>query len=599
MSNPAGFNTKDADPAPRDRMIIARSYALAVAAAAAGLAVALMLQRVATHTEDIIFAAAIAAAARIGGFGPALLTSALSLVAIDYFFLPPAGLIDFKHPEEGVNALIFITVALIIGSTTSSLRAAQRRSSERAAELERVNGSLEEKIDEVSTLGENLHEANENLTNARDAATHLAESTMRLQSITDTLSRAPTVMEVVHVAQSAASPLSRVTDGFVVLSRNGTLELVPPAGPREESSDALETQTEATSCRHDAALMEALQSGRPVWVQTRSEATSSSGQPGAHPSWATRVYLPLRNGDLTMGVLSLSSREPHELTETDKVLLQLHGQATASALVRAGVYEAEHTRRESAEQIARAREEVLAIVAHDLRNPLSLVSAAAELLIEPLGKQENRTEISGIIRRALRTMNRLIGDLLDVTRLESGKLALEVEAVPVSDLLNQVRETWQIRANIKNVRFEAGTVADGLTVMADPARILQVLDNLVGNALKFVSADDDIRVSATRSSGNPHEVEFTVADSGPGLPPESLSRLFDRFWQARRSDRRGIGLGLTICKGIVDAHGGRIWCESELGHGARFHFTLPLAGPHAPDATSTISQLGTDGRVTV
>jgi signal transduction histidine kinase len=110
-------------------------------------------------------------------------------------------------------------------------------------------------------------------------------------------------------------------------------------------------------------------------------------------------------------------------------------------------------------------------------------------------------------------------------------------------------------------------------VQADAGRLAQVLDNLLGNAGKFTPSGGRVCVRAERDPGG--HVRFMVSDNGPGLAPEALARLFDRFWQARRADRRGIGLGLTICKGIVEAHGGRIWCESAPGKGTKFFFTIP------------------------
>ena len=107
--------------------------------------------------------------------------------------------------------------------------------------------------------------------------------------------------------------------------------------------------------------------------------------------------------------------------------------------------------------------------------------------------------------------------------------------------------------------------------------MLQVLDNLVGNAVKFSEAGGRIAVRAAPSETSPAEVRFMVSDTGPGITPEVMKGLFERFWQAKVTDRRGIGLGLAICKGIVEAHGGRIWCESQVGHGTRFTFTLPVA----------------------
>jgi signal transduction histidine kinase len=237
----------------------------------------------------------------------------------------------------------------------------------------------------------------------------------------------------------------------------------------------------------------------------------------------------------------------------------------------------EHELRKAAEELAHAREEVLGVVAHDLRNPLSAILGAASLLEDPRQDPREAREVHGLIRRTVDRMNGLIGDLLDITRLEAGRLVLEQEPVSVTDLLSQTRESWEATAATRELSLEVDAGPEGLAVFADRSRALQVLDNLVGNAVKFSQAGGRIAVRATRSEGSSTEVRFTVSDTGPGIPPEVMNELFQRFWQAYAADRRGIGLGLAICKGIVEAHGGRIWCESQLGRGARFTFTLPIS----------------------
>jgi signal transduction histidine kinase len=135
----------------------------------------------------------------------------------------------------------------------------------------------------------------------------------------------------------------------------------------------------------------------------------------------------------------------------------------------------------------------------------------------------------------------------------------------------------EMRKAAEALAHARGPASEGLAVFADRSRVLQVLDNLVGNAVKFSEAGGRIVVRATRGEASTTEVRFSVSDTGAGILPEVLKELFQRFWQANAADRRGIGLGLAICKGIVEAHGGRIWCESQLGHGARFTFTLPIS----------------------
>ena len=185
--------------------------------------------------------------------------------------------------------------------------------------------------------------------------------------------------------------------------------------------------------------------------------------------------------------------------------------------------------------------------------------------------------------RSARQMGRLIDDLLDLTRLETGKLSLDTTTLSTVTLLNEMAEALRPQAAEHDVTLSLDRVVD-LPVRADRARMGQALGNLVTNALKFTPARGRVSVGARRDDGM---AIIEVADTGPGIPPQDQAHLFDRFWQARSNDGRGVGLGLTITRGIIEAHGGRIWVESEAGRGSRFCFSLPLAqgtqpAPEAP-----------------
>ena len=222
-----------------------------------------------------------------------------------------------------------------------------------------------------------------------------------------------------------------------------------------------------------------------------------------------------------------------------------------------------------------AREEVLKIVSHDLRNPLNTISMSAGLMLEVEVPREQQVKQLSMIKRAGERMNRLIQDLLDAAKIEAGRLGVEPRPIEVAPLVAEAFDMLRPIASEKSVRLDV-SVADELpTIMADAGRVLQVLSNLVGNAIKFTPADGRVSIRVEKLAGN---VRFNVADTGPGIPPEQLPHIFGRFWQADRSDRRGIGLGLAIAKGIVEAHGGRISVESRVGEGTSFYFTLASDG---------------------
>jgi signal transduction histidine kinase len=218
---------------------------------------------------------------------------------------------------------------------------------------------------------------------------------------------------------------------------------------------------------------------------------------------------------------------------------------------------------------------VLSIVAHDLRNPLSAILMQTSTLRRQGREFERRSpKPLELIHRAATRMNRLIQDLLDVALMEAGQLAVERERVSAGRLIAEAVEMQRplAAASVLELRVDVdGDVAD---VWGDWNRLLQVFENLIGNAIKFTPPHGCITVGA---ASRDHEVVFRVTDTGGGIAPENQSRVFDRFWQASRAGRLGAGLGLPITKGIVEAHGGRIWVESAVGSGSTFFFTIPTA----------------------
>jgi signal transduction histidine kinase len=256
----------------------------------------------------------------------------------------------------------------------------------------------------------------------------------------------------------------------------------------------------------------------------------------------------------------------------DTALAGLLAQSVASALARAKTLEHEQHERRFAELQSRTREEVLGIVAHDLRNPLGVAGAVLQVLGDETLAESEREKLLTSGTRAIHQMNRLIGDLLDAIRIESGRLALEPEELSVSSVVAQASEGVRHLADERHIDLAIDHVDPALRVRGDRGRLAQVFDNLLGNALKFTPEGGRVRFRAWPNDG---EVVFEVGDNGPGIAPQNLSHLFDRFWQANRSDRRGVGLGLPIAKGIVDAHGGRIWAASEPGKGSNFYVAVP------------------------
>jgi PAS domain S-box-containing protein len=231
----------------------------------------------------------------------------------------------------------------------------------------------------------------------------------------------------------------------------------------------------------------------------------------------------------------------------------------------------------TSEQATRSRDEVLRIVAHDLRTPLQAITLSAQTLLKRL-PEESGTERKPLhtIQRAVARADRLIQDLLDIARIEAGRISVERRPEVLAPLLKEVLELHRALVEAKSLQLTLSVPEDCPSILADRDRLLQILSNLLGNALKFTPEGGWITLRVEQAGDM---MRFSVSDTGPGISAESLPHLFDPFWQARVSRKEGAGLGLAIVKGLVEAHGGRVWVESKPGAGSTFFFTLPLVAP--------------------
>jgi signal transduction histidine kinase len=282
------------------------------------------------------------------------------------------------------------------------------------------------------------------------------------------------------------------------------------------------------------------------------------------------ILIPLAARGNALGVLVLgSTRTDSYYGSEDLVLARELGRIASVAIDNARLHR-------QAQDALRARDEVLRVVAHDLRNPVGTVETGAAFLLEE-GPAELRDGRFGATLRAIRSSaeraSRMIQDLLDATRIETGRLSIEPAPEPVALLLREAVELYGRAAQERGIELRCEAGAELPRVQADRERVLQVLGNLIGNALKFTPPGGRVEVAA-QAEGD--EVRIWVADTGVGIAPEHLSHLFDPYWQAQ-PDRRGLGLGLAIVRGLVEAHGGRTWAESTVGEGTQIHFTLPRA----------------------
>lgn len=241
------------------------------------------------------------------------------------------------------------------------------------------------------------------------------------------------------------------------------------------------------------------------------------------------------------------------------------------------------------------QEQVLSGITHDLRGPLSAVLGYIDLLKRQLGDSGNAkvTEYIRMAREAGVRLSQMVTDILDVVRFEQGKIDITIELIPVSELFERLKNTFEVIAQQKRVTLKIAVLEDStMKVSADRKLLDRVLDNLVGNAIKFTPQDGSITVTAKPEKGR---VVFNVVDTGRGIPREAQSRIFDKFQQVRPGDRSaGYGLGLAVAKFIVEAHKGEIRVESEVGMGSRFTFWLPNRAPDPPASSQNLVDMNPD-----
>jgi signal transduction histidine kinase len=282
------------------------------------------------------------------------------------------------------------------------------------------------------------------------------------------------------------------------------------------------------------------------------------------------ISVPLRTRGKLLGAISFFTEEGRPLSADDVVMAEDLARRAATAIDNARLYE-------EAQRAIRARDDVLAIVTHDLRTPLSAVITGAATLALAAPSTEDGFRVrrrAEAIQRSAQRMTRLIGDLTDISHIEAGHLAITPAPSDAAALARDVTDALQTVAAERGAELllDVGVTTD-LTVVCDGDRIVQVLSNLASNAMKAGARHVTIAVK-----GRSADVLFTVSDDGPGIRAEDLPHMFDRYWRGEKTRYKGTGLGLPISKGIVTAHGGAIWVESEVGKGSRFLFTLPRSG---------------------
>jgi signal transduction histidine kinase len=402
----------------------------------------------------------------------------------------------------------------------------------------------------------------------------LAEASALLES---SLDYHATLEMVVRLAVPIIADLAAVA----LRDENGAISWASSVH-RDPSKEELTAQLREFAPRTDSSVrpvVSAMETGEPVLIpQVNDDFLCSIARGETHLALLRQLQLrsymslPLTSQGRVFGTLVLCATADSARTYSDRDLAIAKELARRAALAidNATLYQAR-------ERAVAARDLMMGIVAHDLKNPLSTIQMAAAFLLEDIVPQDDphKQERSTLeaIQRASQRMYRLIHDLLDVTAAEAGQLKVQRAGwQPVASIVDEAMDTLRPLAAEKKIELACALPEQIPDIYVDRDRLLQVFSNLGGNAIKFTP--DRGKVPLRVTAGN--VVEFAVIDSGPGIAEADIPHVFDRFWQAKATARQGTGLGLAIAKAIVDAHGGTIGVRSQVGTGSEFFFTIPV-----------------------
>lgn len=389
--------------------------------------------------------------------------------------------------------------------------------------------------------------------------------------LSSSLDYAVTLEKVAHLV------VPELADGCIV-------DVVLPEGaPRRISvvHRSLEKEKAARELReryplkpgHSSPVLKVIETGKPeLWRVVTEELLARSVQNEEHLRLLKELQIeslmivPLLARDKILGAVSLISSDPdRRFNEKDLNFAQELAWHMAISIDNSRLYD-------DSKRAIRVRDDVLGIVSHDLKGPLTAIGMSAQLLLKRVGSDSIAT--AERILRSAEAMGRLISDLLDLSKIEAGHLSLERKSCLVTELIEDVVETLAPIAEKKMISIRKSVPDSKTELTCDRDRIAQVLSNIVGNAIKFTPEKGKISIGVKVDS---HEILFWISDSGPGIRDEELSNIFERYWQARASKKigEGSGLGLFIAKRMIEAHQGRIWVNNNPDHGSTFYFTIP------------------------
>jgi PAS domain S-box-containing protein len=429
---------------------------------------------------------------------------------------------------------------------------------------------------------------------AEGALVHSAQQSDRLRRLVSALSETLTYQQVARVVIDYAVPLLGAAAGaMAVISEDGEqLELLETTGYDPEVVEQLRQFSITTA----TPMAEAARTQTSVFVRADEERGQRfADMPESPPEHQEGVSasLPLVMFGRTLGVLGITWNEGNELSDDERELIGAVGKYCAQALDRARLYTAEQRARAQAERASLAKDEFLAMLGHELRNPLAPILTAIELMKLRGDRLAERERI--VMERQARHLVQLVDDLLDVSRIARGKLELKTAPLEIATAVARAVEIASPLLEQQRHRLLVSVAPRGLLVMGDETRLAQVFANLLTNAAKYTDPGGEIEVVAERRND---EIVVRVRDTGVGIAPELLPHIFDLFVQGpRRVDRSrgGLGLGLALVSNLVGLHGGQVAVFSEgPGHGSEFVVRLPPATDVTMNATGPLPMARTD-----
>jgi K+-sensing histidine kinase KdpD/ActR/RegA family two-component response regulator len=528
-------------------------YALAVASVAAALSARFALDGILGDRQAFaMFYVAVAMTAWFGGVRPALAAIALGCFAGIWFFLPPRGAIGVLPPHDALEAGVYAFVGVVVTLLVDSTRRAQRRATEEARRAKAARAEAEGALAALSRI---------------QAVTEAALADLPLDVFLDRL--------VTRVRDSL-----RTDAAVILMDENDSLRVRAAVGLNPESHG------EAIVAVGKGFAGSIAREGRPlVWQE--ADIAQIENDYLVRQGIRALAGVPLLSGGRVFGVLHVAAMQPRKFRDDEVRLLQLAGERVALGLERTARADAERRARAEAEAANRAKDEFVAMLAHELRNPLAAIHMSVRLqrLLGPPHLQLSQTRT--IIDRQVTHMVRLVDDLLDVVRIARGKIVLQKAPVRLADLVTQAVEAVRPLIDSKAHDLRIEMLPESLWVEADGVRIVQAISNLLTNAAKFTPTGGTITMSTEQRN---MEAFISVCDTGVGIAAEALERIFEPFVQGDvtlNEQHSGLGVGLSLAKRLVEMHGGRLTVRSAgKGAGSEFTLAIPATAIRLPLAAS-------------